>query len=54
MNIECPFCKETDFDTIGLKHHLLQGHCESFNDVMSVDESRAARQLFKESQATDA
>jgi len=54
MNIQCPFCKETDFDLIGLKNHLLSGHCEDFNDVMSVEEEQAARQHFKESQATDA
>lgn len=25
--IVCPFCKECDFDEIGLRHHL-QNHCE--------------------------
>ena len=29
--IICPFCKETDFDLIGLKSHLLHGDCEIFN-----------------------
>lgn len=26
----CPFCAERDFDLIGLKNHLLNGHCEPF------------------------
>jgi len=51
VSIDCPFCKETDFDTVGLKHHLLSGHCEDFNDIMSVDELRVARQKFKESKS---
>ncbi len=29
--ISCPFCKEDDFDLIGLKTHLLNGRCEVFN-----------------------
>jgi len=29
--ISCPFCKEDDFDLIGLKGHLLNGRCEVFN-----------------------
>lgn len=29
----CPFCSDFDFDDVGLKHHLLHGHCESFNKV---------------------
>jgi len=43
MNIQCPFCKENDFDFIGLKNHLLSGHCEDFNNVMSIEEERVAR-----------
>ncbi len=27
----CPFCKEDDFDLVGLKSHLLNGRCEVFN-----------------------
>ena len=27
----CPFCKEDDFDLIGLKTHLWCNHCEVFN-----------------------
>lgn len=31
--LTCPFCKEQDFDAIGLKQHLLVGWCEAFNKV---------------------
>jgi len=31
----CPFCSEDDFDLIGLKDHLLSGHCDKFNEVIS-------------------
>lgn len=27
----CPFCKEDNFDFIGLKSHLVNGDCEIFN-----------------------
>lgn len=27
--LTCPFCKENDFDAIGLKRHLLQ-YCEAY------------------------
>jgi hypothetical protein len=33
MMLECPFCKDSDFDDIGLKLHLLRGHCEAFEAV---------------------
>jgi hypothetical protein len=46
--MECPFCKEGDFDAIGLKHHLLSGYCEDFDGVVSVEEEKVARQLFEE------
>lgn len=26
----CPFCREGDFDAIGLKRHLLAGWCNAF------------------------
>lgn len=29
----CPFCKDTDFDMVGLKIHLLSGYCEIFDLV---------------------
>lgn len=28
--IACPFCKESGFDEVGLKIHLIAGHCEPF------------------------
>jgi hypothetical protein len=31
--ITCPFCGEDDFDQIGLKLHLLCGHCGAFEAV---------------------
>lgn len=30
-DVMCPFCLENDFDLIGLKNHLLKGHCDIFN-----------------------
>jgi hypothetical protein len=32
-SIACPFCKEADFDLLGLKSHLLNGDCEGFNKL---------------------
>ena len=32
-DLQCPFCKETEFDAIGLKQHLINGWCESFVKV---------------------
>lgn len=29
----CPFCEEDDFDDMGLKNHLVSGHCATFNDI---------------------
>lgn len=31
--LTCPFCKEDDFDAIGLKLHLLRGWCSVFEDT---------------------
>jgi hypothetical protein len=31
----CPFCLEDNFDSIGLKHHLLAGHCHPWNTTSS-------------------
>ena len=31
--IQCPFCKEGDYDLVGLKDHLLHGDCETFNSL---------------------
>lgn len=33
MVITCPFCKEDDFDAIGLKLHLREGGCDIYNDT---------------------
>lgn len=32
----CPFCKEPDFDLIGLKSHLEHGDCELYNNLESL------------------
>jgi hypothetical protein len=39
--VVCPFCKESGFDLIGLKSHLLNEDCEIFNDTENQ------RRLFK-------
>ena len=39
-NIICPFCNESDFDLIGLKHHLVTGRCEIFNTTISIYQER--------------
>ena len=31
--ISCPFCKEHGFDMVGLKHHIMNGWCESYEDL---------------------
>lgn len=31
--IQCPFCKETDFDLMGLKLHLEMKWCEPYNEI---------------------
>ena len=31
--VVCPFCKDRDFDMIGLKGHLEYGDCEVFEKV---------------------
>jgi hypothetical protein len=36
-NIICPFCKEADFDLVGLKSHLEHGDCETYNIISSMD-----------------
>lgn len=40
---QCPFCKEQDFDLIGLKSHLVYGWCDVFSDTLTTDEERAAQ-----------
>lgn len=39
-DITCPFCRETDFDTIGLKHHLLSDHCNDFDATLTIEQER--------------
>ena len=31
--VVCPFCKEDDFDLIGLKMHLGNGWCEKYRNT---------------------
>jgi len=33
----CPFCNEKDFDLIGLKHHLLSGYCDNFENIKPIE-----------------
>ena len=33
--MKCPFCNEDDFDTIGLKGHLVNFDCEPYNNLPS-------------------
>lgn len=30
LPVSCPFCKDDDFDILGLKYHLYNGHCNKF------------------------
>lgn len=34
-NLVCPFCDDGDFDDVGLKYHLLLGHCDKFNAIQT-------------------
>jgi len=49
----CPFCMETDFDVIGLKHHLLSGGCEIFNTTRTVEEERHLRKQSSKQEKSD-
>lgn len=31
--LACPWCKDTDFDDVGLKLHITSGHCDAFNNL---------------------
>lgn len=35
IEVECQFCGETDFDLLGVKLHLLNGHCPVFESLES-------------------
>ena len=37
MEMKCPFCGDDDFDDVGLKIHLIFGHCETFENL-DIDE----------------
>jgi hypothetical protein len=45
--LTCPFCKEGNFDAIGLRHHLLVVSCKIFDETLTVDEERAQRAAQK-------
>lgn len=40
--IECPFCKEPDFDLIGLRSHFESGYCDVYESTKSCQEEREA------------
>lgn len=46
--VTCPFCKESDFDLIGLKYHLQQGHCDMYNEIRTMRDIRAAHKRMLE------
>jgi len=35
--VTCPFCKENDFDLIGLKSHINHGDCSVFNETRDIE-----------------
>ncbi len=39
--LECPFCKDTNFDGIGLKYHLEAGHCEPYEATPTIPTRRS-------------
>lgn len=39
-SLSCPFCQSSDFDLIGLKHHLVAGHCDEFEKVRALGDYR--------------
>lgn len=40
IGITCPFCKENDFDLIGLKYHFQRGYCATFEKLNTEERSR--------------
>lgn len=36
-DLTCPFCNDTEFDSIGLKQHIQRGWCEAFNETPNTD-----------------
>lgn len=43
--VACPFCQETDFDLIGLRHHLQSGYCDVYDSLPPVLPPRPAVSL---------
>lgn len=41
--VQCPFCKENDFDFIGLKQHFKRGWCHIYNETLSAEEDERLR-----------
>lgn len=39
----CPFCDDSDFDLVGPKSHLINGHCDTFEVIEAVSSPFAAR-----------
>ena len=47
-NLRCPFCHDTDFDSVGLKIHLNAGHCDAFNQLsVSLPVTMLANEKWK-------
>lgn len=34
--VACPFCDDTGFDMVGLKHHFIAGYCDKFNETKGL------------------
>ena len=41
--IECPFCKDSGFDLIGLKAHFENGFCAEYTHIITPMEERRRR-----------
>lgn len=50
--LTCPFCKEGEFDLVGLKHHYESGYCNQYNDTMTIWEESELRRTEKASAST--
>jgi hypothetical protein len=43
----CPWCKDDDFDDVGLKLHIVNGHCDAFNALSTcLPAARKAKSDF--------
>lgn len=45
-DIICPFCGDTNYDLVGLKHHLVYS-CDKYVSTLSIIEERALIELVK-------